>query len=89
MIFTIKGNKIADQSLWFGPLYLKRKNVLYKKASAYIYLKNNKKAVKWTASNSKVSLSKKTKGFVKCIVAKSAGTFYVTAKVGRKNTHAK
>lgn len=46
-------------------------------------LKNNKKAVKWSSSNNKISLSKKTKKSVK-VYAKSAGTSYVTAKVGKK-----
>lgn len=56
---------------------------IYTKSSAYIYLKNNKKTVKWTASNTRVTLSKKTKSSVK-VYAKSSGTTYLTAKVGSK-----
>lgn len=56
---------------------------IYTKSSTYVYLKNNKSNVAWSASNSKISLSKKTKGSVK-VYGKSAGTSYVTAKVGKK-----
>ena len=56
---------------------------IYTKSSTYVYLKNNKGTVKWSASNTKVTLSKKTKGSVK-VYGKSAGTSYVTAKVGKK-----
>lgn len=59
------------------------KKTVYKKSSFYVYLKNNKGTVKWSSSNTKVTLSKKAKTSVK-VYAKTAGTSYVTAKVGKK-----
>ena len=76
---TKKSTKKSAPKVYITPT----SKTIYTKSSTYVYLKNNKGTVKWSASNTKVTLSKKTKGSVK-LYGKSAGTSYVTAKVGRK-----
>ena len=71
--------KVKKPSVYMTPL----SKTLYVKSSAYIYLKNSKSSVKWSSSNAKVSLSKKTRSSVK-VYAKSAGVSYVTARIGKK-----
>lgn len=76
---TSSKKKVKKPSVYMTPL----SKTLYVKSSAYIYLKNNKSSVKWSSSNTKVSLSKKTRSSVK-VYAKSAGASYVTAYIGKK-----
>lgn len=76
---TSSKKKVKKPSVYMTPL----SKTLYVKSSAYIYLKNNKSSVKWSSSNTKVSLSKKTRSSVK-VYAKSAGVSYVTAYIGKK-----
>lgn len=59
------------------------KKTVYVGKTVTIKLKNNKKKVKWSVSNKKIKITKKSKTYVK-IKGLKKGTSYVKAKIGKK-----